>query len=88
MDYDNLVYILYLEHRLVHSDHSVTKSILPSRLNAGSYYRCENSNEWISVLAKCDETIDCLDASDEIGCLRSGKGNFASYMSINSQKII
>lgn len=26
------------------------------------------TGEWISVIAKCDTVIDCLDASDETGC--------------------
>ncbi|XP_060577187.1 uncharacterized protein LOC132734464 [Ruditapes philippinarum] len=35
----------------------------------GNYHQC-GSKEWISIAAKCDSVIDCLDASDEIDCIR------------------
>jgi hypothetical protein len=38
----------------------------------GSFFRCK-SNDLISVIARCDEVIDCFDASDELDC-RDEKG--------------
>jgi hypothetical protein len=51
------------------------KSDLPRRHNSGAYFRCKHSREWISMLAKCDDIIDCLDASDEVRCLHGNIGN-------------
>ena len=43
------------------------------RMTATSLYVCNNS-EIISVLGRCNGEADCLDASDEKGCLAvSGK---------------
>ncbi|XP_060596238.1 uncharacterized protein LOC132750277 [Ruditapes philippinarum] len=38
-----------------------------------NYHQC-GSKEWISIAAKCDTVIDCLDASDEINCIRQSTG--------------
>ncbi|XP_060590815.1 very low-density lipoprotein receptor-like [Ruditapes philippinarum] len=59
------------DHNL--SKHTTTDTMinsdLPRRHNSGAYFRCKHSREWISMLAKCDDIIDCLDASDEVRCL-------------------
>ncbi|XP_060591815.1 LDL receptor repeat-containing protein egg-1-like, partial [Ruditapes philippinarum] len=44
------------------------QSNLPKRLKPEAYFTCEHSKELISTLAKCDNVIDCLDASDEVTC--------------------
>lgn len=43
------------------------RSIERLKFEEGSFFRC-GTGEWISVIAKCDTVIDCLDASDEINC--------------------
>jgi hypothetical protein len=54
---------------------------LPNRLKHEAFYRCEKSKEWISTLAKCDDVIDCLDASDEVMCLPSNSDiSLSSYL--------
>ncbi|XP_060586516.1 uncharacterized protein LOC132742201 [Ruditapes philippinarum] len=60
------------EHGLV-QDVELFPTIFPERLEEGSYFQC-GSKEWISIAAKCDTVIDCLDASDEIYCLRNNAG--------------
>ncbi|XP_053380141.1 very low-density lipoprotein receptor-like [Mercenaria mercenaria] len=42
-----------------------TTNSTKSSFEIGSYFRCK-TQEWISILAKCDGVIDCFDASDEI----------------------
>ncbi|XP_053389711.1 uncharacterized protein LOC123562081 [Mercenaria mercenaria] len=56
------------DHSLTNFSRSTSTSVLPARLEEGAYHLCGSSNEWISILAKCDGVIDCLDASDEILC--------------------
>ncbi|XP_060552415.1 sortilin-related receptor-like [Ruditapes philippinarum] len=56
------------DHNLVNT---MTNSNLTQRLKNGTYFTCKNSREQISLLANCDDVIDCLDASDESGCLHS-----------------
>jgi hypothetical protein len=53
------------------------QSNLPQRLQARAFFVCEKSQEWISMLAKCDDVIDCLDASDEVNCSHSSIGIFS-----------
>ncbi|XP_060596877.1 low-density lipoprotein receptor-related protein 2-like [Ruditapes philippinarum] len=60
------------EHGLV-QDVELFPTSFPVRLVEGSYFQC-GSKEWISIAAKCDTVIDCLDASDEIDCLRNNAG--------------
>ncbi|XP_060601492.1 low-density lipoprotein receptor-related protein 1B-like [Ruditapes philippinarum] len=48
---------------------------LPKRLKPEAYFTCEHSKEWISTLAKCDNVIDCLDASDEVTCFNGCDDN-------------
>jgi hypothetical protein len=54
-------------------------SDVPRRHNSGAYFRCNNSKEWISMLAKCDDVIDCLDASDEVSCWHANIGMFCPF---------
>lgn len=37
-------------------------------------FHCD-SEEWVSLLAKCDNVIDCVNASDELNCSSNDKGN-------------
>jgi hypothetical protein len=50
------------------------QSNFPRRLKPEAYFTCEQSKEWISTLAKCDNVIDCLDASDEVTCFNGNIG--------------
>ncbi|XP_053381483.1 uncharacterized protein LOC123557124 isoform X2 [Mercenaria mercenaria] len=44
-----------------------------------SLFQCENQ-EWVSMLARCDSVVDCIDASDEINCSFSkGKSVCSKY---------
>jgi hypothetical protein len=58
----------------------------PQKLQPGAYFNCEKSLEWISMLAKCDDVIDCLDASDEVTCSQSNIG-ILLFVFMNSSKI-
>ncbi|XP_060554646.1 vitellogenin receptor-like [Ruditapes philippinarum] len=57
-----------LNHNLTIIGKPMMQSNLPERLIREAYFTCEHSKEWISTLAKCDNVIDCLDASDEVNC--------------------
>jgi hypothetical protein len=52
------------------------QTYLPKQLKSAAYFTCEHSKEWISSLAKCDNVIDCLDASDEVNCFNGNIGIF------------
>ncbi|XP_060574946.1 low-density lipoprotein receptor-related protein 2-like [Ruditapes philippinarum] len=56
------------DHNLTIIGKPMEQSYLPKRLIREAYFTCEHSKEWISTLAKCDNVIDCLDASDEVNC--------------------
>ncbi|XP_060607617.1 uncharacterized protein LOC132759785 isoform X2 [Ruditapes philippinarum] len=59
-----------LEDHELAGDVELSSTILNVSVDeGGNYYQC-GSKEWISMAAKCDTVIDCLDASDEIDCIR------------------
>ncbi|XP_060584590.1 G-protein coupled receptor GRL101-like isoform X3 [Ruditapes philippinarum] len=60
-----------IDHSLTNTGTTMINTHLPDRLKHEAFFRCEKSKEWISTLAKCDDVIDCLDASDEVTCFQS-----------------
>jgi hypothetical protein len=68
------IYGNYLGHTLTNTGETMINTHLPKRLKHEAFYLCEKSKEWVSTLAKCDDVIDCLDASDEVMCLPSKNG--------------
>jgi hypothetical protein len=60
--------LLFKDHNLKIIGKPMMQSYLPKRLIREAYFTCEQSKEWISSLAQCDNNIDCLDASDEVNC--------------------
>ncbi|XP_060605360.1 low-density lipoprotein receptor-related protein 2-like isoform X2 [Ruditapes philippinarum] len=63
------------DHDLAIIGKAMMQSNLPKRLKPEAYFTCEHSKEWISTLAKCDNVIDCLDASDEVNCFNGCDDN-------------
>jgi hypothetical protein len=59
---------LFKDHNLTIIGKPMMQSNIPKRLIREAYFTCEQSKEWISTLAKCDNVIDCVDASDEVNC--------------------
>lgn len=56
-----------------------------TELDDGSFFRCK-SNDMISIIARCDNVIDCFDASDELDCRNKiGRSLFNCVVVITDQ---
>jgi hypothetical protein len=71
---NTIIFFYYLEHDLTRNVNLSSTILNVTAAEEENYHLC-GSKEWISIAAKCDTVIDCLDASDEIDCIRRSTGD-------------